>query len=144
MRIFEDAASMSHSSVAIPMLGTGALHYAKQDVVKDVVQSVEIYNARFPNQSLKKVVLVIESHDRESLLASRDHRPSNSSARVKSESVKVTFLGIRHEDLTNAVSILARCLNEQTSNERGSNFILLSVSELNFMKPVSFLFCTRF
>ena len=139
MRIFEDAASMSHSSVAIPMLGTGLRDYAKEDVVMDVVWSVEMYNTSnaFSCQSLKKVFLVVESNDKESQRAVENYLPDNFCTCADSKSVKVTFLGIRHEDLTNAVSILTRCLNEQTSNERGLSFIFLSVFELNFMKPVS-------
>ena len=111
---------MSHSSVAIPMLGTGAHHYAKEDVVKDVVRSVEIYNTESPDHSLKKVLLVIESSDKDSLPAIRNHFPNNSSTHVKSKSVEVIFLGIRDEDLTYAASILTRCFNEQTLNERGN------------------------
>ena len=129
---------MSHSSVAIPMLGTGAHHYAKEDVVKDVLWSVQTYRTKFifAFHFLRKVLLVVESNDEESRRAAEIHLPDNFYTRIDSKSVKVTFLGIRHEDLTNAVSILARCLNEQTSNERGLSFIFLSVSELKFMKPV--------
>ena len=138
MRIFEDAASKSHSSVAVPMLGTGPRHYAKEDVIKDVVWSVEMYNTCniFSFQSLKKVFLVVEGNDKKSQRAVANHLPDNVYTRVDSKSVKVTFLGIQHGDLTNASSILARCLDEQTSNERGLSFIFLSVSELKFMKPV--------
>ena len=129
MRIFKDAASMPHSSVAVPMLGTGSHQYAKEDVVKDIVESVKTFNTQASYQSLTKVFLVVEKNDKDSLLAAQTHFPYNSSALVNPESVKVTLLGFRAEDPTNAASILTRCLNEQTSNERGLSFILLSVSD---------------
>ena len=111
---------MSHSSVAVPMLGTGAHQYAKETVVTDIAESIKLFNTEFPSQSLIKVLLVVEKNDKESLLAAQKHFPYDSSAIVDLESVEVTFLGIRSEDLKNAASILETSFYEQTSNEPGT------------------------
>ena len=120
---------MSHSSIAVPMLGTGAHQYAKQSVVKDIVRSIKHFDTQFLSQPLKKVFLVVKENDNESLLATQSHFLYNTSVPVDSESVEVTFLGIRSEDLTNAASILAKSFYEHTSNEPGNcSFFKISLN----------------
>ena len=137
MHIFQYAAAMSHSSVAVPMLGTGAHHYTKETVVTDIVESIKIFNTDFPSQSLKKVFLVIRKNDIESLLTAQNHFPYNTSAPIDLESVEITFLGIRSEDLMKAASTLDTSFYEQTSKETGTFSFTLNVSEFTFMKLVS-------
>jgi len=110
--ILEDAVSKSHCSVAIPMIGTGALHYAKDDVAMSLAKSIEWFNTTYLSSSLKKVIIAVEENDDEAKRAVRKYFPENSQASVGQESVEVTFLGVDLVALMRADSLLQTCRNE--------------------------------
>ena len=94
------------------MIGTGALHYAKDDVAMSLAKSIEWFNTTYLSSSLKKVIIAVEENDDEAKRAVRKYFPENSQASVGQESVEVTFLGINYGDLMRADSLLQTCCNE--------------------------------
>ena len=105
------------------MLGTGERKYSKEEVAKNLVKSVENFNDANPHKFLWKVIVVVEENDRDSLMALKKHVKDR---RVVSESVQITLLGVRKEDVNEADGILERCLNEQTG------YYLFSKTTVNF------------
>ena len=94
------------------MIGTGALHYAKDDVAMDLAKSVEWFNTTYTSSSMKKVIIAVKEDDHEAKRVVKRHFPDSSQPLDDSESIDVTFLGGSDKDLTKAASLLERCYNE--------------------------------
>ena len=106
--ILDDVEKTGYSSVAFPLIGTGALRYSKEDVVTVLTKCVEEFRSRKPASTLRKVTIVALDTDEEAVRIVKRHNS------VKmSESVVVNILGFEHKDIADAQNILDKCICEQ-------------------------------
>ena len=117
-RILDDVEQTGYSSVAFPLIGTGALRYSKEDVVTVLAKCVEEFRSRKPASTLRKVIIVALDTDKEAVrIVDRyfNHVKYFAKSTPKmSESMVVTFLGFNNQDVTEAERILDKCISEQT------------------------------
>lgn len=112
VKVLKYADSNGYGSVAIPLVGAGALNYSKSYVAEQLVKGVCEFYSKFPTSSLKKVILVAQDNEARSELMKYASSCSSMSL-GNAVSVMVTFLGIGEENLANAEDILRKCLDEQ-------------------------------
>ena len=83
--ILDDVEKTGYSSVAFPLIGTGALRYSKEDVVTVLAKCVEEFRSRKPASTLRKVTIVALDTDEEAVRIVKRHnsaKMSESASRV--------------------------------------------------------------